>query len=394
MSRTAIWSAIAGLVLVTLATLWFLDNFERVPVKNHEGMKEEALRNPYLAAERLFSRLGRNVRKVRSPAALDVLGTGETLILERHRQRAVNRARADRLFRWVEEGGYLIVEREYAGDDYLLQKLGVSWYKPPKEQSETEEGEEGEEVPEQKVRRPADEKAYIDVALPDSDIVYRVSSRGRGLTASGPLQPEWKMSGLYGGDAILHFAVGRGHVTVLSRLDFMNNRQLLEHDHAEFASALLQRYQPGGRVHLAVRLENPTLWEWLTESAWMALISAGVMIVLWLWRVVPRFGGTCAAQVPARRDLAQHLLAIGRSLWREGGLGYLRNVVRRNVTQRLALRHPSLARRLSGERYAALAQLAGVKTEDIREALASESTPTPETFTRATQLLQRLEHKL
>jgi len=391
MSRTAIWSAIAGLVLVTLATLWFLDNFERVPVKNHEGMKKEALRDPYLAAERLFTRLGLNVSKVRSPAALDALGTGETLILERHRQRTVNRARADRLWRWVEEGGYLIVETEYAGDDYLLQKLGVSWYKPPKEQSEAEEGGE---VPEQKVRRPADEKLHIDVVLPDSDIVYRVSSRGRGLTASDRLQPEWKVSGLYGGDAIQHFAVGRGHATVLGQLNFMNNRQLLDNDHAEFAWALVQRYQPGGRVHFAVRLENPTLWEWLSESAWMAMISAGVLAVLWLWRVVPRFGGTCATRVPARRDLAQHLLAIGRSLWREGGLGHLREVVRRNVTQRLALRHPSLARRMSGERYAALANLAGVKTEDIREALASESAPSPETFTRATQLLQRLEHKL
>ena len=31
MKRTIIWSLVAGLVLVTLVTVWFLQNFEQVP---------------------------------------------------------------------------------------------------------------------------------------------------------------------------------------------------------------------------------------------------------------------------------------------------------------------------------------------------------------------------
>ncbi|MDR3222073.1 MAG: DUF4350 domain-containing protein [Candidatus Accumulibacter sp.] len=372
MSRHAIWSMLAVAALCTLCALWFFDNFERVSVKRHEGMKVEARRNPYLAAERLFQRLGRTVTHIGSPAALDALNDGGVLILGRAGHRALGQEQARRLLQWVERGGYLIVEAEFSGEDedFLLEPFDIS----PAEPS------------------PWCGKPDVDVVLPDGTVRYRLDPADRGL-AAGETTPEWHVAGPNGA-AILHYVHGRGKVTVFDSLSFLGNRRLGELDHAELAWALLQHYQPDGVIHLAVRLEFPTLWQWLMESAWMALISAALLIALWLWRVIPRFGGARASPDAARRDLVQHLLAIGRSLWREGGLAYLRDVARRETGQRLALRHPALTRRPPGERHAALARMAGLDSRKIGEALADERPPSPESFTRAMQTLQHLEHEL
>ncbi|MDR0441326.1 MAG: DUF4350 domain-containing protein [Candidatus Accumulibacter sp.] len=369
MSRRVIWSLLTVTALVTLATLWFLQNFERVPVKTYESMQREARRNPYLAAERLFSRLGRTVTRIDRPAALDALEAGGVLILERGHRRVVDQERARRLLEWVAHGAYLIVEAESDGDDPLLRALGAKY---------------DELYP--------DPASCVEAVLPGSDLVYKISAWGQGLTA-GKLPPDWRVSGP-DKDLILHYGWGRGNIAVVGSMTFLYNWNLGDFDHAELAWAMLRRYQPDGVVYLAARLEHRTLWQWLAEFAWRALISVAALVVLWLWFVAPRFGGARAAPDAARRDLAQHLLAIGRSLWREGGLGHLRDIARREIAQRLTQRHPTLARRPPGERHDALARIADLDGRKIAEALADEQTPSPETFTRAMQTLQHLEHKL
>jgi hypothetical protein len=382
MMRRALWAALAALGLCTLAALWFFDNVERAPVKRHEGMKAEALRNPFLAAERLFSRLGRKVTRIRRSADLDALTAGGdgVLILIRMRQRAFTPKQEERLLQWVERGAYLIADVEFSGKDsnFLAEAFGVE-----------PSGKDGSPASGKK----ASAKPYVEVVLPGDPLRYRLASGiVRGLAAVRA-HPEWHASG-QNGEEILHYAHGRGNVTLVSGLHFLNNRRIGHFDHAELAWALLQRYQPGGAVHLATRLEYPSLGQWLAESAWMALASFALLAVLWLWSVIPRFGGLRAAPDAARRDLAQHLLAIGRSLWREGGLDSLRALVRREVAQRLALRHPALARRLAGERRAALARMTGLDEREIREALDDKHAPSPESFTRTMWTLQRLEQKL
>lgn len=423
MRRRLIWSAIAFAVVATLATLWFIDNFEQVPVKRWEGMKKEAIRNPYLASERLFAKLGRPVRRIHSPTSLDALPTGGVLLLDGNRRRNVDTARTQRVLDWVAHGAYLIVEAEYAGDDPLLEQLNVSRYTPsplqcPKkpetgektganteesasrsDNAETSEAIDTSEEPEESEPpiplQPAQTRPPLEFTLPGTDapIRYRMAFAGRGLTAGGTT-PVWRAGPSEDRSAIMHFTHGKGQVTVVDTLDLLGNRKLVEHDHAELIWALLQRYQPQGEILLASRMEIPTLWEWLAESAWMTLLSAATLILLWLWRIVPRFGGTLPAAVSERRDLAQHLHAIGRSLWREGGLVHLLTVVRRGIHKRLTLRHPHLARRPSQEQRKALARLIGKRSRDIQAAMASTATPSPEEFTRAMQTLQRLDQKL
>jgi hypothetical protein len=386
MKRNIIWSLVAFAVIATLGSLWFLQNFEQVPTSHWEAAQKEAQRNPYLALERLLGKLGRPVTRIESPRTLDSMTNGGVLILDENRRRNVDPARSERLLDWVHAGGYLIVAAEDIGDDPLLSKLGVSRYRPSALQCTADEtaapGADRQKPP-----------AALEVSPPDSDTSYRLSHLGKGLSSALP-EPAWHAGPADNRSALLHYAWGRGQITVLEGLHFLDNRQINQLDHAELIWALLQRYQPQGELRLAARMTVPTLWQWLVESAWMALISAALLIALWLWRIIPRFGGTIATPISERRDLVQHLVAIGRSVWREGGITHWLNVVRQAVHKRLSLRHPYLYRQDASEQRIALAKIAGCKTKYIQTALTSGQALAPDDFTVAMQTLQRLDQRL
>ena len=399
MKRTVIWSLLVVAVTSTLLTLWFLQNFEQAPSSHWEAEKKEARRNPYLALEHLFGQLGRPVTRLESPRSLDAMPAGGVLILDGNRRRNVNPERAGRLLDWVQGGGYLIVAAEDVGDDPLLAKLGVSHYKASPSMQCPAEETVGKPVEKPAEKTPPAKPGIVkpplpvEFRLPGSDTSYRFSRHGNGLTSSSP-EPEWRAGLTAERNAVLHYTWGQGRITVLDGLQFLNNRQIGNLDHAELIWALLQQYQAQGELRLASRMEVPTLWQWLIESAWMVLISAALLITLWLWRIIPRFGGTLTAPIAERRDLIQHLAAIGRSVWREGGITHWLSIVRQAVHKRLALRHPYLFRQEASEQRIALAKIAGCKTKDIQSALTSAQALAPDDFTLAMQTLQRLDQRL
>ena len=388
MKRRIIWSLVACVALATLITVWFLQNFEQVPVRHREAPQKEARRNPYLAFERLLQELGRPIERLESPRSLDQLPAQSILILDESRRRNVTPARVERLLDWVHCGGYLIVAAENASDDPLLRKLGVSHYQAPKGQCAP--------CTKDKIEEEADDDdppVEIEVTLPINQTRYRLEHFGRGLSSSSP-EPAWQAGSAKERSALLHFRWGRGHITVIDDLSFVDNHSLGDHDHAELIWALLQHYQAQGKIHLASRMEIQTLWQWLAESAWMLLISGALLIALWLWRIIPRFGGTCPSPIDERRDLTQHLSAIGRSVWREGGVTHWLSVVRHALNKRLSLRYPDLNRMDASEKRMVLAKIADCKTKDIHSALMSGQAQSAEEFTRTMQTLQRLDQRL
>lgn len=391
MKRTVIWTLVAVVVVGTLAVLGFLRNFEQVPFTRRIAEQPEARRNPFLALERSLGELGRPLARIRSPAALDHLPPGGVLILDANRRRGVDAARAARLLDWAAAGGYLIVVGEPfeggAGNDPLLARLGVS--RPPPAQPPRCEPDDlipPEHLPLRKLES-------IAVTLPGQADPYRVGWPRGNLAASDP-KPAWRAGLSPKRSAILHFAHGHGQITVLDSLHPFNNRNLGRHDHADFLWALISTYQPAGRIHLASRLEFPTLREWLLESAAPALFATGLLILLWLWRIVPRFGGTRALPPPGRRALVQHLAAIGRSVWREGGLGCWLDAVRQSVQQRIGARRPDLRQLTPAEQAVALGELAGSPPSEVAAALSDRPAPTPDAFTQRMRTLQAIDQHL
>jgi hypothetical protein len=231
--------------------------------------------------------------------------------------------------------------------------------------------------------------------VPGSPRTLNIQYRGPGLN-TGKRAPDWR-SGVAGqGDQMLHYHHGLGHITIVAGLDsLLDNHRIGQLDHAELLWTLLQSYQPEPNrpVVLAARLAVPGLWEWLASNAATALVSGLVLLGLALWRIVPRFGPPLPEPVPDRRELREHLAALGRYLWRAGGLDHWLRAARDAFLTRLALRHPALAALPPAEQAAALAHLTRRSPGLIAAALHQPAT-SPLSFTAALRTLRNLERNL
>ena len=406
MKRRIVWSMVAIVALIVLGAIAFLNVFEQVPTTRHEPAKMEAWLNPFLALERTVTRLGRPVIHLQRSLAAKDLPERSTLILDRNHQHQIASAQTDELLAWVKRGGYLIVA-PLPLDDPLLTRLGTKRATgkglgcsgdddTASDDSDDEDDDAPEHMPPaaKPVPKPGEKPAQpklIDYQLPDDDVVFHLRCYYGGLESSDLARE----NGLVDATRAVHqYRWGQGHITVFDELYRFNNWSLGSDDHAELIWALLKKYQPQGEIRVASRLEVPSLWRFLGESAWMALISLALLIAVWLWRIIPRFGGIKPESGETRRGLIEHLHAIGRSVWREGGTHHWLSVVRQHFRQRLILRHPYIARLDNPAQQEALARLAGCSTKSILKALTPGLAKTPDEFTEAIRTLRRLDETL
>lgn len=398
MTRRYVWIGLFVAALGLLGGLWFVTHFERVPYQRWESPGIEAIRNPYLALERFLRRMGHPMQQTRKADALDTLPPRSTLILNPGRGRHMTPERVDALLHWVEGGGYLIVAPEEIGSaDPLLMRLGVSWHKARTNAEGESESEDTEAPPQSTVPAKLSRKTQddgIEVRIPEQTPL-RIRPDYRSLRSTRPTL--WHAAAPEGGDRLLHFQRGTGHITVISNLgQILDNQTIGKLDHAEILSTLLDTYQPRGHVQLIRRLATPGLLEWLVENAWTALLGLAAALALWLWRVMPRFGVIAATPRADRRALGEHLSALGRYVWRAGGLDHWTTLARRHFQQRLALHHPALAALTLHEQADTLARQLGASHHEHREIATALHGPivTPLDFTHALRTLRNLEHSL
>ena len=212
-------ASVVLLVLLLIGTgVWFFFNFERVSERTEVGWQGAARRDPFLACARLLERMSLAVHQVRSVAELDRLPPGATLLVLARWRDALRPRHAARIQSWVEAGGHLIVLPEFPHkQDLLLDSFSVRRV-------------------DVRVRRP---ERPTEVTLPHAPAVMRVSfGQGQGL-ARGPEKPPLRGACRIDDDdpsaiRVLHFAHGKGGVTVLPSFAFADNDHIAKHDHAEF----------------------------------------------------------------------------------------------------------------------------------------------------------------
>ncbi|HEY2338739.1 MAG TPA: DUF4350 domain-containing protein [Burkholderiales bacterium] len=337
-NRVLVFAGVAA--LAALAVVWFLSNYEQVAYREHVGPSNEARLRPYLAAERFAQRMGLDAGEIRALPELDKLTPGGALILPAHRQ-ALEPRRMNQILLWVERGGHLIVEAELVGvADPLLERL-------PLERS--------------RVEKPAKLPLTIDVgggrtfaiSLPTGTALHAPAIRGLLFRAGAADAPQ-----------LVSFRRGKGFVTVATGLGFLQNRQIGEHEHAEFLWHLLNLNRATPSLQVLNRPQRLSLWGFLKEHAAEALASSIALLVLWLWRIAPRFGPVAPDALPARRRLLDHLRASGRYYWTKGLRAELVNATRDAALRRLARAQPDFADAPDAEKVARLASLIGVSPEE------------------------------
>ncbi len=389
MKRVIVWGLLALALLAVLGSAWFLANFDLVPVSGREPPGREARANPYLALERFLAAQGRPLTRSGDPRILDA-PPGGVLILDAGRRAHLTPARVEALLAWVAAGGYLIITPDLPGEvDPILSRFDVDC--SCKAKPAPAEGD----APAPRPARPTPLPRAVEVAVPGAPRPLRVDADYANL-AAGKRAPEWRAGAPGFPEQILHYAEGRGQVTVLYSLGGLFANGTIGHqDHAELLWTLLQTYAPEGRpaVVLLTRFIAPSLVQRLLESAWMPLLAGATLLVLWLWRRIPRFGPVRPDPQPDRRRLGEHLRGVGRYVWRAGGLDVWLAVARESFRTRLALRQPALATLPPAEQAVALAELTGRPASLVAAALQGQEV-SPQSFLQALRLLRSLERQL
>jgi hypothetical protein len=385
-SRRVAWS-IAGLVMfVGLAVGWFLSAFERVPVHRREAAQAEAVQNPYLALERVLVRMGRPLARTTDADLLHRLPEPGALILDRGRAYHLTGARLQALWEWVDRGGYLLLVPEVQGaPDPVTDVFELAW-------TDSLEDDGDDDVAGLPTPRPevTQELPQLAVVVPDVPQPLMVEFH-EGLTVLGR-EPEWTAAHPDRGAQLLHFTYGEGAVSVVAHLDeLISNDRIGNLDHAELVWTLLERYQPRGAVVLLSRLYVPTLGQWLLTHAPLVLLSVTVLLGVWLWAVVPRFGAVAPDPAPDRRELREHLLAVGRFVREQGGGDVWLSVVRSALSG-------AIGRRLPGWRpgrgdVESLAAHTGIPPADLTHAFSGDG-DRADRLVVTMRALQRVERSL
>lgn len=366
MTRRSLLLILGGAVLGLLAW-WFTQNFgfdeERVWV----GYSGEARINRFFAARLLLEKLGYRVRQKTSLSELNKLAPRGVLLLGATRGN-LDPVAVRNLLAWVERGGHLILGAEHSWrEDPLLDLLSI------------EVGEE-ERAPGPRVDT---------VTLPDGTAL-RVE-----LTPSPPLideegQASWTHE-FQQAVRILQLERGAGRITIFATLRPFSNRDIGHNDHAELLARLAA--SDSGEVWIVRYLDAPSLLEWLWGHAAETLVALGVFVLLWLWRVVLRFGPLRPAPVPDRRSLIEHVRALGRFYADQGLLPRLLQRVRTDAQATFDRAMPELRGAEGSQRLKEAARLTRMRARDLLVAFTRELHASKD-FTQSVRTLALLRNRL
>lgn len=393
-SRRVVWCGVGAIALATLCAVWFVTHYDRETIERRGTAQPEALRNPWLAIQRLLVGMGWRVETAQEAAALDTLPPGGVLVLSRDREYHLTPSRSAALFAWIDAGGYLIADAAFvAPSDPVLKAFDVRLSPPrPPEPAKSEEAEDPPAAP-----RARNEALHTAVGIPGYGRVLLMAP-GAPLYA-GDVTPAWRVPGRTDRagnptDEILEFDYGRGHVTLINGLSRFQGASALERDdHAEILLALLATHHAAPDVRILTRLTTPNLFQWLARHATAALASAAALLLFWLWRIVPRFGVVRQAPAAERRSLVEHLRAMGRFLWRRHAAAALLDAARGNTRRRLAQRGVTAADAPLPQACAAVEQALGLPAREVAHALGGGAR-TPDQFTAAMAALAALDRRL
>jgi hypothetical protein len=285
------------------------------------------------------------------------------------------------ILEWVQQGGRLMIEPEPVHQpDPLLDELGVRRTAIDVEESEPAEDEDGPS--------PRD---TIDVAFPDDLPVLKLRMYEH---LSVDTEHAVRSFGGQYATTLLLLERGSGEVIVVNDFGVFDNYRIGEHDHAEFLWRITQ-LPPG--VREAAFFSNPqqlSLLDWLMLHAWPVLAAGAALLLMWLWRVAPRFGPLLPDPERQRRRLLDHLRASGRFLWSNGGRARLLESAREACLRHVIRAHPDLLAAPEAERAERIAQLLGMPVDVARKVVSTPAHARSVDFIQTITLYQQIHERL
>lgn len=375
--RTIIMTLVlAGL---TALVVWIARNtyWENVPVPL--PLRGEALLNPHYAAQRFAESLGASTDRrhvlgdMPSPEDVMVLGSWHWNLVA---------ARREKLERWVEAGGRLVVDRSLIGTGEAFER----WSGIESVMTGTEDEGSEPEASRKKPRKADDEGCYE--LEPES---YRVCSFDDGLRLIVKGRLDWSLHDEIG-TQVARVRIGRGSVTMVNAWPFVY-RAFLQGDHARLFIAATQ-LQRGDRVHFLSEQNHPNLLALLWMYGAPALCLGLLWVALALWRNGVRFGPPEAQPEAARRSLAEQIRGTGQFVMRFGSGAALHAAQVRALDEAARRRISAYAALSAAERSERIAKLAGVDAGELSAAIHFSGRLRSPEFRSAIGLLEAARRKV
>ena len=128
---------------------------------------------------------------------------------------------------------------------------------------------------------------------------------------------------------------GDGRLTFLTDASPIRNRYIAYADHAQLLMGLLGMSKAEGAVAFS-NGAGDTLFSLIWKYFKIAIFSFLLLIILWLWKSLPRFGPVQDIPDIQMREFSSQVRGVGRFLWRnkrnEAMLTSLRNTITKNQT--------------------------------------------------------------
>ena len=353
-------SIIIILILLSLLSYWFYNNFEYVSEVIETGFQGKARDNPLLAAEKLLQRMGARVKNTQS---FSLLEKQDILILINPSLTEVEEQQLDV---WMQSGGHLMI----TSND--LSNLNITHHTHNRHL-----------IPPYKTIPIIWNNKSLTVAF-HSD--YSIE-RKHYFSIIKNIKSQY-------GTHFLSFESGAGLISVFSDMDFMTNHHIDTYDHAYFLWALVEETK--GTIWLGtptnvINTVPPSLW----QTLWMVILSASLLVLFWVWHVSRRFGSVFPPPSRHHRRLLEHVEASGHFLWRHKNAHILLDSARQTLLTHIAFAYPEWNGLSPSELNQALSQITDIKVNDIDTALHIQHTSQHAyTFTHHIKILSKIRAKL
>lgn len=331
----------------------------------------EALLNPYYAAQHFAESLGARTERRRllgdlpAPQDVLVLGTWHWDVVD---------TRRERLERWVESGGRLVVDRSLIGSVGAFSRWsGIDRLESDEYEDASQDSSDAGDC------RPLQPGGF---ELCDYD-------DGSKLVALRPAA--WSLRDEHG-PQVLRIAVGRGSVTVINAEPFFF-RSFLKGDHARLFVAATQLAR-GDRVHFLTERSHPNLLALLWMYGAPALCLGLAWVLLALWRNGVRLGPPIPPPETTRRSLGEQIRGTGRFVLRFGSGAALKRAEVRALEEAAARRIPGYSALPEGERAREVARLTHIEPSTLLAAIGLPGGSKPAQLRNAVELLETARRRI
>ena len=372
----------------------------------------EALRNPYLAAQRFMDQSGIPVTDVDNLARLDELDEVGTLFFSDPNQVQTPR-QLRQIMGWLESGGNVIYTASSLehDDDLLLAELGieVAWHETDDEQEEVgddkslseqmreynrkiEEGKSREEIVEE---LEADDDLLTTVRFDDDIGELEVAFRTEKVLindyeSEGDSHEPFSWSNSSRGIHMMQFEIGAGLLTVISDPGVWTSYQIDQHDHAWLLWLLSSK---DGSFAILRSVLRDSIWVLIGRNAPELLTAATLLVLLWIWHRGHRFGRLMPRDRARRRALGEHFSSVSHYLWHRRESDYLLAPLRQRIQSRASLTLAGFAGANATRQHELLAERCDLQQAEVARAFEQRNF-NEASFVQTVRLLKTIEQLL